>query len=105
MRNPDARKGGLDVSLFRRLSEAHPQSVVNMAHQYRMNEDIMALSNRLIYGDRLRCGSEAVARQTLVLPDRTFLHDLHVGKECHSSGCWIDKLMEERCGRVFFYPQ
>ncbi|KAJ7505308.1 DNA replication factor Dna2-domain-containing protein [Mycena galericulata] len=101
VRNPDARKGGLDVSLFRRLSEAHPQSVVNMAHQYRMNEDIMALSNRLIYGDRLRCGSEAVARQTLVLPDRTFLQDLHVGKPCHSGGCWIDKLMAESCKAVF----
>ncbi|KAJ7761485.1 DNA replication factor Dna2-domain-containing protein [Mycena maculata] len=101
VRNPDARKGGLDVSLFRRLSEAHPQSVVNMAHQYRMNEDIMALSNRLIYGDRLRCGSDAVAQQTLVLPDRTFLQDLHIGKACHSTGCWIDKLMAGSCKAVF----
>lgn len=96
MRNPEARRGGLDVSLFRRLSEAHPQSVVHMAQQYRMNEDIMALSNRLIYEDRLCCGSEAVAQQTLRLPDRTFLNGLHAEKACHSSGCWIEKLMAER---------
>ncbi|KAJ7109745.1 DNA replication factor Dna2-domain-containing protein [Mycena crocata] len=101
VRNPEARKGGLDVSLFRRLSDAHPQSVVNMAHQYRMNEDIMTLSNRLIYGDKLRCGSEAVAKQTLVLPNRRFLHDLHTGKTCHSTGCWIERLMSESCKAVF----
>ncbi|KAJ6559180.1 DNA replication factor Dna2-domain-containing protein [Mycena vulgaris] len=101
VRNHEARKGGLDVSLFRRLSEAHPQAVVNMAHQYRMNQDIMTLSNRLIYGDRLRCGSEAIAQQTLTLPDRTFLRSIHAGKPCHSSGCWIEKLMSESCKAVF----
>ncbi|KAJ7459871.1 AAA domain-containing protein [Mycena latifolia] len=101
VRNQEARKGGLDVSLFRRLSDAHPQAVVNMAHQYRMSEDIMTLSNKLIYGDRLKCGSEAVAEQTLALPDRTFLHKMHVGKPCHSTGCWIDRLMSESCKAVF----
>ncbi|KAJ6585002.1 DNA replication factor Dna2-domain-containing protein [Mycena capillaripes] len=101
VRNQDARKGGLDVSLFRRLSDAHPQAVVNMAHQYRMNEDIMTLSNKLIYGDRLRCGSAAVANQRLVLPDRKFLNTIHIGKACHSDGCWIDRLMSESCNAVF----
>ncbi|KAJ7134639.1 Dna2-domain-containing protein [Mycena epipterygia] len=101
VRNHEARKGGLDVSLFRRLSDAHPQAVVNMAHQYRMNEDIMTLSNKLIYGNRLRCGSEAVAKQTLVLPDRKFLNGLHAGKPCHSTGCWLDVLMSESCKAVF----
>lgn len=96
MRNPNARKGGLDVSLFRRLSDAHPNAVVDLAYQYRMNEDIMALSNKLIYGDRLRCGSETVAKRSLVLPDRTFLRAMHRGNQCHSQGCWIEKLMSER---------
>ncbi|KAH8109923.1 Dna2-domain-containing protein [Phellopilus nigrolimitatus] len=45
----DARKGGLDVSLFRRLSDAHPNAV-------------------LIYGDRLKCGSVEVARRSLQIP-------------------------------------
>ncbi|KAJ7672725.1 DNA replication factor Dna2-domain-containing protein [Mycena rosella] len=64
-------------------------------------DQIMTLSNRLIYGDRLRCGSEAVAQQTLVLPDRTFLRNMHIGQPCHSTGCWIDKLMSESCKAVF----
>ncbi|TEB08749.1 Dna2-domain-containing protein [Coprinellus micaceus] len=66
-----ARRGGLDVSLFRRLSDAHPDSVIDLREQYRMNEDIMTLSNRLIYGDRLKCGSEEVARRKLILPNES----------------------------------
>ncbi|KAF5339801.1 hypothetical protein D9611_009204 [Ephemerocybe angulata] len=69
VKNPLARRGGLEVSLFRRLSDAHPDSVVDLREQYRMNEDIMALSNKLIYGDRLKCGSVEVANRKLVLPN------------------------------------
>jgi hypothetical protein len=97
VKNKAAKAGGLDVSLFRRLSDAHPHAVVDLAQQYRMNEDIMTLSNKLIYGDRLRCGSEKIARQSLVLPDRTFLHSLHSGiSSCHPAGCWMEKLMAEK---------
>ncbi|KAJ3545844.1 hypothetical protein NMY22_g2278 [Coprinellus aureogranulatus] len=83
VKNPQARRGGLDVSLFRRLSDAHPDSVVDLREQYRMNEDIMALSNKLIYSDRLRCGSEEVAKRKLVLPNalaggsKTWLYYCH----------------------------
>ncbi|KAJ3509904.1 hypothetical protein NMY22_g16142 [Coprinellus aureogranulatus] len=83
VKNPQARRGGLDVSLFRRLSDAHPDSVVDLREQYRMNEDIMALSNKLIYSDRLRCGSEEVAKRKLVLPNavtegtKTWLDNCH----------------------------
>ena len=31
------REGGLDVSLFRRLSEAHSDSMMSLRFQYRMN--------------------------------------------------------------------
>ncbi|RDB29779.1 DNA replication ATP-dependent helicase/nuclease dna2 [Hypsizygus marmoreus] len=101
VRNRAARKGGLDVSLFRRLSDAHPHAVVDLAYQYRMNEDIMLLSNKLIYGDRLRCGSEAIAHRSLVLSDRTFLKTLHSGTSCQANGCWIEVLMSESCKAVF----
>ncbi|KAK0473383.1 DNA replication factor Dna2-domain-containing protein [Armillaria novae-zelandiae] len=98
----EARQGGLDVSLFRRLSDAHPHSVVDLAYQYRMNSDIMMLSNKLIYGDRLRCGSQTVANRSLVLPNRNFLKTIHGGKlTCHRNGCWIEQLMSERCKAVF----
>lgn len=100
--NPAARKGGLDVSLFRRLSDAHPHAVVDLAYQYRMNEDIMMLSNKLIYGDRLRCGSEKVARQSLVLPKTAFLRRLHAGGSlCHADGCWIERLASDSCKAIF----
>jgi len=74
VRNPAAREGGLDVSLFKRLSDAHPASVACLAEQYRMNDDIMALSNTMVYGGRLRAGSEAVGRQVLKLPRRDGLN-------------------------------
>ena len=64
----EARAGGLDKSLFRRLSEAHPESVVQLSYQYRMCSDIMAVSNTLIYECRLKCGDDKVAHQTLHVP-------------------------------------
>ncbi|KAG6549576.1 hypothetical protein Mapa_008958 [Marchantia paleacea] len=67
VRTPEAREDGMAVSLFRRLSEAYPQSSCALQSQYRMCSDIMALSNSLIYGDRLRCGSPQVANATLQL--------------------------------------
>ena len=62
-----------------------------------MNEDIMLLSNKLIYGDRLRCGSPKVARQSLVLPKTAFLRRLHADRlSCHTDGCWIERLASDR---------
>ncbi|KAF9222302.1 Dna2-domain-containing protein [Gyrodon lividus] len=97
------QKGGLETSLFRRLSEAHPHAVVDLTYQYRMNEDIMLLSNKLIYGDRLRCGSEAVAKRTLVLPDRSFVDELRGvgGCLCDDGKCWLARLLDESCKAVF----
>jgi DNA replication ATP-dependent helicase Dna2 len=52
-----------------------------------MNEDIMSLSNKLIYSGRLKCGSEKVRDQELVLPREKR------GGKC---GCWLDRLLEPR---------
>lgn len=60
-----ARKEGMDVSLFRHLSEAHPSAVQQLSFQYRMNADIMLLANRLVYGGKLKCGSFQVASNHL----------------------------------------
>ena len=51
--NKEAEAGGLGVSLFRRLAEAHPAAVVALPVQYRMAADIMALPNALIYGNQV----------------------------------------------------
>ncbi|KAL1802450.1 hypothetical protein ACET3Z_031097 [Daucus carota] len=53
----EARENGMGQSLFCRLSEAHPQAISALQSQYRMCSAIMELSNALIYGNRLRCGS------------------------------------------------
>ncbi|KAL3833010.1 hypothetical protein ACJIZ3_007746 [Penstemon smallii] len=60
VQSPEAKEKGMSVSLFCRLSEAHPQAIAALHCQYRMCADIMALSNALIYGNRLRCGSSEI---------------------------------------------
>ena len=69
VRNVEAQKGGLDVSLFKLLSETHPEAMTILEHQYRMNEDIMFVSNTLVYDGMLKCGNESVAKRTLQIPD------------------------------------
>lgn len=61
-------KKGLSQSLFKMLAETHPSSTVELTYQYRMCEEIMYLSNALIYENRLKCGSEKVAKQFLKIP-------------------------------------
>ncbi|KAF6836512.1 DNA replication ATP-dependent helicase Dna2 [Colletotrichum musicola] len=77
VQNEEAREGGLDVSLFKLLSDKHPDSVVNLEHQYRMCEDIMTLSNTLIYKGRLRCGTEQLRLKKLDVPNLAALKQLH----------------------------
>ncbi|TKY49761.1 DNA replication ATP-dependent helicase/nuclease DNA2 [Spatholobus suberectus] len=65
VQSAEARENGMGISLFCRLSEAHPQAILALQSQYRMCQAIMDLSNALIYGDRLRCGSFEVANAKL----------------------------------------
>ncbi|KXN86785.1 DNA replication ATP-dependent helicase/nuclease DNA2 [Leucoagaricus sp. SymC.cos] len=115
VRSVQARQGGLDVSLFRRLSNSHPAAVVELAHQYRMNEEIMMLSNRLIYGERLRCGSESVRTRKLTIPRWDAVKGLCQRAGCLKAGqqqkqeqlpdghgkCWLRELLDEKCKAVF----
>lgn len=80
------------------LSEAHPTAVVDLSHQYRMNEDIMLLSNHLIYENRLQCGSESVKHQALTLPAPKACHDIWAGggSRCGERACWLQDLMSEK---------
>lgn len=77
VQNEEARLGGLDISLFKLLSDTHPDSVVNLEHQYRMSEDIMALSNTLIYEGRLKCGTETLRNRKLDIPNLDALQRHH----------------------------
>lgn len=98
MKNADARRGGLDASLFKTLSEAHPGSVVDLTYQYRMNKDIMSLSNKLIYGERLKCGSDQIATQVLQLPvpfREAVPHD-HCTDKGEEGSCWIEDVLSPK---------
>ncbi len=77
VQNDEAKEGGLDISLFKMLSDKHPESVVNLEHQYRMCEDIMTLSNTLIYDGRLKCGTQAVANRSITIPNMGALRQHH----------------------------
>ncbi|KAK9772876.1 putative DNA replication ATP-dependent helicase/nuclease [Seiridium cardinale] len=77
VQNEEARVGGLDISLFKLLSDTHPDSVVNLEHQYRMCEDVMALSNTLIYNGHLKCGTEELRHRRLEVPNMEALHQKH----------------------------
>ncbi|EGX93313.1 DNA replication helicase Dna2, putative [Cordyceps militaris CM01] len=115
VKNETARQGGLDVSLFKLLSDSHPDSVVNLAHQYRMCEDIMTLSNTLIYDGKLVCGTEELRKKKLHIPNMKALSQRHHNastvllpgtprsfcKGPAPSQCWLYDLLESEA-RVRF---
>lgn len=96
VRNYTARRSGLETSLFKRLCEARPEAVVYLSYQYRMNKDIMALPNRLVYNGLMKGGSEDVLGRTLDLEaSEPTLCALHTRCACHGQ-CWAQQLMEPR---------
>ncbi|KAL6936825.1 hypothetical protein ACO0OL_001375 [Hanseniaspora opuntiae] len=46
----------LKESLFTKMSKLDPENVTNLTIQYRMNQDIMEISNYLVYNNMLKCG-------------------------------------------------
>lgn len=64
----ETRKGLL-VLLFQYLADAFPESVAELRLQYRMNGAIMSLSNHMIYGHNLRCGTKEVEQRKLEFDD------------------------------------
>lgn len=105
VQNEEARLGGLDISLFKLLSDTHPDSVVNLEHQYRMSEDIMTLSNTLIYEGHLKCGTEELRTRKIDIPNIDALRRHHydaaalvssqTNSFCTDTGaCWLRDLVD-----------
>lgn len=85
VKNPIAKKNGLEDSLFKILYEKHPESVTELTYQYRMCQDIMSLSNHLIYDGKLKCGNDNVARQSLVFKNWNLINQ---------SQCWLKDILD-----------
>jgi len=51
-----AEKKGMGISLFEKLCKRHPASATVLKQQYRMNQDILDLSNSIIYHNVMRHG-------------------------------------------------
>ncbi|KAK9446524.1 uncharacterized protein V1518DRAFT_143160 [Limtongia smithiae] len=104
VRDKRAKALGLDRSLFRLLSETHPAAVAMLRYQYRMCEDIMTLSNTLVYDGKLRCGSEEVAARVLTIPELEHgLRTVHArSRGVPHEKCWLrDMVLAEEHSVVF----
>jgi DNA replication ATP-dependent helicase Dna2 len=64
VKNNDADKRGLSISLFRKLSEKYPYDVVLLKKQYRMNDHICSLTNVIAYKGLIKHGSDEVKEAT-----------------------------------------
>lgn len=97
--NPEIKKG-LSRSLFQMLAEEHPQSVVELTYQYRMNQDIMLISNALVYQNRLKCGSEQVAGQELIIPQASQLSK-HLNFGSEKKRLWLHHIFNRENNVIF----
>lgn len=55
-------------SLFKRLSERYPRASFSLSSQYRMNKDILALSNHAVYNNAMSCATSTIAEQKFIMP-------------------------------------
>lgn len=56
-----AERKGLNISLFERLCRKNPENVTILKKQYRMNTDILEVSNSIIYNNVMTHGTPEVA--------------------------------------------
>ncbi|EDO19220.1 hypothetical protein Kpol_1050p80 [Vanderwaltozyma polyspora DSM 70294] len=97
VKNEAARLGGLEVSPFQMLCQKFPESVSSLRYQYRMCEDIVKLSNFLVYENQLMCGTEKVKNQGLEVPNPDNLNLFHIpGK--HN---WLENVISPQNKVIF----
>lgn len=68
----EAGKKGLSITLLEKCITLHPEAVVLLREQYRMNNRIMRYSSQIFYGDKL-VANPAVADHTVFDGDEPFL--------------------------------
>ena len=98
--NEEALAGGLSESLFKILCDAHPEAVASLSAQFRMNADVMAISNALVYDGRLTCANEAVATRRLDLPGR-LPSATPGGSAAPAVSAWLDAALDPDRSVIF----
>jgi ATP-dependent RNA/DNA helicase IGHMBP2 len=68
IKSAEAARNGLSTTLLEKCAALHPEAVVLLDEQYRMNENIMGFSSRIFYEGRLKANA-AVAKQLLFADD------------------------------------
>lgn len=86
IKSDDAAKGGLATTLLEKCVALHPESVVLLEEQYRMNEAIMGYSSKVFYKDQLKA-HESVASRVL-FPGEAPLAFID------TAGCGFDEKLE-----------
>lgn len=86
IKSEDAAKGGLSTTLLEKCVALHPESVVLLEEQYRMNEVIMGYSSKVFYEDKLKA-HESVAGRVL-FPGEAPLAFID------TAGCGFDEKLE-----------
>eukprot|EP00850_Spirogloea_muscicola_P003650 SM000015S01150 [mRNA] locus=s15:37809:45597:- [translate_table: standard] len=112
VQSAEARAKGMADSLFSTLSNAHPQAVatlctqshvagqsaallmdsVSACFQYRMCQDIMDLSNSLVYGGRLVCGSQDIGGACLAYATEN---------DHHAHPAWLLEVLRRQRRAIF----
>jgi DNA replication ATP-dependent helicase Dna2 len=83
-----------EPSLFSRLCQANPEAIARLNQQYRMNSDIMALANYLVYDYKLNCGNDSVANAQFEVPFIEKFYNLKHSLNSTCTGkCWIRDIM------------
>jgi ATP-dependent RNA/DNA helicase IGHMBP2 len=86
IKSAEAARNGLSTTLLEKCAALHPEAVVLLDEQYRMNENIMGFSSRIFYDGRLKAHA-SVAKQLL------FADDLPVNF-IDTAGCGFDEKLE-----------
>ncbi|MCF2444088.1 AAA domain-containing protein [Dyadobacter sp. CY345] len=86
IKSGEAAKKGLATTLLEKCVSLHPESVVLLEEQYRMNESIMEYSSRVFYENKLKA-SASVAHHLLFEHDAPLLF-------IDTAGCGFDEKLE-----------
>lgn len=86
IKSEEAAKGGLSTTLLEKCVALHPESVVLLEEQYRMNEAIMGYSSKVFYHDKLKAHESVAAR--VLFPGEAPLAFID------TAGCGFDEKLE-----------